>query len=118
MTTNVIVQAHVNQGKAIIVQTKSPTKNELFALQDGATVTVYAYEDQEIIIKEVDKATWDRGQISTPDDVIKELFGGGGYVGVPINNEIVHHPDCCASRGCHQVCSHLCGTELAIPFPS
>ena len=27
---------------------------------------------------------------------------------------ISHDTACCASRGCHKVCSHLCGTDLHI----
>ena len=39
--------------------------------------------------------------------------GGEGYAAVPIEPGIVHDPHCCAARGCHGVCSHLCGTDLA-----
>ena len=36
-----------------------------------------------------------------------------GYAAVPIVHGIKHDPHCCASRGCHGVCSHLCETDLA-----
>jgi hypothetical protein len=39
--------------------------------------------------------------------------GGEGYAAVPIEEGITHDPHCCAARGCHRVCSHLCGTDLA-----
>lgn len=43
-----------------------------------------------------------------------EHFGSPeGYAGVPIDPALKHDPHCCAARGCHQVCSHLCGTDLA-----
>ena len=43
-----------------------------------------------------------------------------GYAAYPLDQPhptrewtaISHDVGCCASRGCHQVCSHLCGTDL------
>ncbi len=35
-------------------------------------------------------------------------------LGVPIDAAIKHQAACCASRGCHPVCSHLCGTDLEV----
>lgn len=35
-----------------------------------------------------------------------------GYASEPIRTDITHDAGCCASVGCHMVCSHLCGTEL------
>lgn len=43
-----------------------------------------------------------------------------GYAAYPLDqphpisewNVISHDAGCCARRGCHQVCSHLCGTDL------
>lgn len=37
-----------------------------------------------------------------------------GYAGVPIDPTTIHDDSCCASRGCHLVCSHLCGTDLHV----
>ena len=37
-----------------------------------------------------------------------------GFAAEPVGPTLVHDESCCASRGCHPVCSHLCGTDLAI----
>lgn len=34
-----------------------------------------------------------------------------------IGQTALHSPHCCRSRGCHDVCSHACGTDIeAIPI--
>ena len=35
-----------------------------------------------------------------------------GYAAEPVDPRHSHDASCCASRGCHPICSHLCGTDL------
>lgn len=35
-----------------------------------------------------------------------------GYAAVPVDPAVSHDRFCCASVGCHPICSHLCGTDL------
>ena len=39
---------------------------------------------------------------------------GRGYAAVPVDPSLIHDRSCCAARGCHPVCSHLCGTDLHV----
>lgn len=48
------------------------------------------------------------------DRALPHVGSPAGYAAEPINLTIVHDQACCASRGCHPVCSHLCGTDLHI----
>lgn len=64
--------------------------------------------------------------VPTPDptDGLREHVGSpSGFAAYPLNQPkpvggswetTSHDAGCCASRGCHKVCSHLCGTSLHV----
>ena len=55
------------------------------------------------------EAGWETASAQRP-----HVGSGLGYAAVPVT-AVVHDDACCATRGCHPVCSHLCGTDLATP---
>ena len=52
MTTNVIVQAHCGTDKEVAVSVNTSNTGENHILQDGEEQTFYAYDEQEVTVKE------------------------------------------------------------------
>ena len=62
MTTTVKIEAHCADTKEVRICIYESIKCEVdpveaFTIQDGETKEVYAYDDREIVVREVDKST-------------------------------------------------------------
>ena len=55
MTTNVVVTAHCADTKEVKVSISTESTGEVHTLQDGESGEYYAYDDREIVVKEVEK---------------------------------------------------------------